>query len=108
MQIFPITWDVLNAQIESVVEQITEGPTSTTYGIASFPAGIRHPQEGFSVQEGVEILFILSGEFGVETPVGTVSISENSFVTFPPGEPHATRAAENGRVAYVLINEIQE
>jgi mannose-6-phosphate isomerase-like protein (cupin superfamily) len=108
MQILPINWDDLNVQIEGLGEQLTKGPTSTTYGIASFPAGIRHPEAGFSTHEGIEISFILSGEFDVETPGGTVTMSENSLVVIPAGEPHATRATKAGRVAYFLINEIQE
>lgn len=108
MQILPFKWDDINVQIENLGEQFANGPTSTTFGIASFPAGVRHPQEGFSAHDGIEISFILSGEFDVETPDGTVNISEDSLVVIPAGEPHATRATAAGRVAYFLINEIQE
>jgi mannose-6-phosphate isomerase-like protein (cupin superfamily) len=108
VEIIPLKWDDLNVKIENLGAQLTEGKTSTTYGIASFPAGVRHPQEGYSAHEGIEVSFILEGEFEVETPLGVVSVSRDSLVVIPAGEPHATRATASGRVAYFLINEIQE
>ena len=108
MEIIPLKWDDVNVQIESLGEQFTHGKTSTTYGMASFPVGIRHPQEGYSAHEGIEVSFILDGEFDVETPDGVVSVSKDSLVVIPAGEPHATLARAPGRVAYFLINEIQE
>lgn len=108
MEIIPLKWDDVNVQIETLGEQLTKGKTTTTYGMASFPVGIRHPQEGFSAHEGIEVSFILDGEFDVETPDGIASVSKDSLVVIPAGEPHATRATARGRVAYFLINEIQE
>lgn len=108
MEIIPLKWDDVNVQIEALGEHLTGGKASASYGMASFPAGIRHPAEGFSAHEGTEISFILDGEFDVETPEGTVTVAKNSLVVIPAGEPHATRATAPGRVAYFLITEIQE
>lgn len=108
MEIIPFTWDDANVQIESLGEQLTRGKSASSYGIASFPAGKRHPEEGYSVHEGTEISFILEGEFDVETADGIVTVAKDNLVVIPPREPHATVARRPGRVAYFLINELQE
>tara|TARA_A100001391_G_scaffold137333_1_gene95922 strand:- start:312 stop:638 length:327 start_codon:yes stop_codon:yes gene_type:complete len=108
MKILPITWDDVSVQIETLGVSQSDGPTSTSYGIASFPPGVRHPAEGFSAHEGTEISFILDGEFDVETPDGTVTVGKDHLVVIPAGEPHATIAKAHGRVAFFLISEVQE
>jgi mannose-6-phosphate isomerase-like protein (cupin superfamily) len=108
MQIIPLKWDEAKVQIETLGQQMSGGKTATSYGMASFPVGIRHPQTGFSAHDGIEVSFILDGAFDVETPHGTVSVPKDSLVVIPAGEPHATRATAAGRVAYFLITEIQE
>lgn len=108
MEIIPLKWDDTTVRIENLGEQLTEGKTKTTYGVASFPAGIRHPESGFSAHEGSEVSFILEGEFDIETPDGVLSVTKDNLVVIPPGEPHATRATLPGRVVYFLIGEIQE
>lgn len=108
MQITPLKWDDANVQIENLGEQLTHGRTTTTYGMASFPIGVRHPEEGFSTHEGTEISFIIDGEFIVETPEGNSTVTKDSLVVIPAGEPHATLTTKAGRVAYFLINEVQE
>ena len=97
MEIIPLKWDDVSVRIESLGEQLTKGRTTTTYGIASFPVGVRHPEAGFSAHEGIEVSFILEGAFDVETPDGTVAVSKDSLVVIPVGEPHATRASAPGR-----------
>lgn len=108
MEIIPLKWDDANVQIEELGRRYSPGKTAAIYGMASFPAGIRHPQQGYSTHEGVEISFILDGAFEVETPDGTLSVAKDHLVVIPAGEPHATRATVPGRVAYFLINDIQE
>lgn len=108
MEIIPIKWDDANVQIEELGRRYSPGKSETSYGMASFPVGVRHPQQGYSAHEGVEISFILDGVFEVETPDGTVSVAKDNLVVIPAGEPHATRATAPGRVAYFLINDIQE
>lgn len=108
MQILPIKWDETALQIENLGEEMFGHPVSTTYGIASFPAGVRQPAEGFVTHEGAEISFILEGEFEVETPAGITTVKKNSLVTIPAGEPHATKTITPGRVVYFLITENKE
>ncbi|MGQ3081020.1 MAG: cupin domain-containing protein [Allorhizobium sp.] len=108
MKIIPYAWDDAGVQIEGLGEHLTQGSTASSFGIASFPAGQRHPQEGHSIHEGTEISFILDGEFDVETPDGVVTVAKDHLVVIPAGEPHATVARQSGRVAFFLINEIQE
>jgi mannose-6-phosphate isomerase-like protein (cupin superfamily) len=108
MQIIPMTWDDAVVQIETLGEKVSSGRTTTSYGMAAFPAGVRHPAEGFSAHAGTEISFILDGDFDVETPEGTVRIGPDSLVVIPAGEPHATLALSAGRVVYFLVAEEQE
>ena len=108
MKILPIQWDDVDVQIETLGESMSEKPTSTSYGIASFPPGLRHPAEGYSKHEGIEVSFILDGEFDVETPDGTITVGKDHLVVIPAGEPHATVSKASGRVAFFLISEVQE
>ena len=108
MQIRPFTWDEAALQIESLGEQAFGCPVSTSFGIANFPAGVRQPPEGFAAHDGMEISFILEGEFEVETPAGMTVVGKNSLVTIPAGEPHATMTITPGRVVYFLITENKE
>ena len=108
MEIIPLKWDDINVQIESLGERMSRGKTKTVFGMASFPAGVRHPAEGYSAHEGTEVSFIIEGEFDVETPDGKVAVSRDSLVVIPAGEPHATFSRLPGRVIYFLMNEIQE
>ncbi len=108
MQVIPFKWDDSVVQIDALGEQSSSKRTSTSYGIASFPAGIRHPQDGYAAHEGTEVSFILDGLFDVETPDGVVTVTKDNLVIIPAGEPHATLARSPGRVVYFLINEIQE
>lgn len=108
MNILPITWDKAALQIENLGEESFGAPVSSTYGIASFPAGVRQPAEGYAAHDGMEISFILEGEFEVETPTGTVVVGKDSLVTIPAGEPHATKTITPGRVVYFLITENKE
>ena len=108
MKIIPIQWDDVNVQIATLGESLSGGPTSTSYGIASFPPGLRHPTEGYSAHDGTEISFILDGDFDVETPDGTTTVGKDHLVVIPAGEPHATVAKTIGRVAFFLISEVQE
>ncbi|MDR7058752.1 MULTISPECIES: cupin domain-containing protein [unclassified Sphingopyxis] len=108
MEIIPLNWDDANVRIEELGQRHSSGKSTALYGMASFPAGIRHPEQGYSAHEGVEISFILDGVFEVETPDGIISVAKDHLVVIPAGEPHATRATASGRVAYFLINDIQE
>jgi len=108
VKIIPFTWDDANVQIEALGEHLAGGGTASSFGIASFPAGRRHPAHGHSIHEGTEISFILGGEFDVETADGVAAVAKDHVVVIPAGEPHATTARQAGRVAYFLINEIQE
>ena len=108
MQIIPMSWDDAVVQIENLGETTTAGRTTTTYGMAAFPAGVRHPAEGFSAHAATEISFILDGEFDVETPDGAVRVVRDSLVVIPAGEPHATLTLAAGRVVYFLVAEEQE
>jgi mannose-6-phosphate isomerase-like protein (cupin superfamily) len=108
MQIIPMQWDDAVVQVENLGEKITAGRTTSTYGMAAFPAGVRHPAEGFSAHAGTEISFILDGEFDVETPEGTIRVGRDSLVVIPAGEPHATLTLSAGRVVYFLVAEEQE
>lgn len=108
MEIIPITWDDANVQIDLLGEHLTRGRTASSYGIASFPAGKRHPEEGYSAHEGTEVSFILEGEFDVETADGVVTVAKDHLVVIPAGKPHATVARRPGRVAYFIITEFQE
>ena len=108
MQIHPFTWDEAQLQIENLGEQAFGSPVTTTFGMASFPAGVRQPAEGFVSHDGMEVSFILDGEFEVETPRGTVTVNKDSLVTIPAGEPHATKTITPGRVVYFLITENKE
>lgn len=108
MKIIPFSWDDTNVQIEALGEHFADGRTMSSFGIASFPAGRRHPEEGQSIHEGTEVSFILDAEFDVETADCVVTVGKDHLVVIPAGEPHATLARQSGRVAYFLINEIQE
>lgn len=108
MQIIPMQWDDAVVQIENLGEKITSGRTTNTFGMAAFPAGVRHPAEGFSAHAGTEISFILAGEFDVETPGGTTRVGADNLVVIPAGEPHATLTLSAGRVVYFLVAEEQE
>lgn len=108
MQILPFTWDEAVLQIENLGEETFGSPVSTAFGIASFPADVRQPAEGFVAHDGMEVSFILEGEFLVETPSGVVTVTKDSLVTIPAGEPHATKTITPGRVVYFLITENKE
>lgn len=108
MQIIPMQWDDAVVQVENLGEKITSGRTTSTYGMAAFPAGVRHPVEGFSAHAATEISFILEGSFEVETPGGTTRVERDSLVVIPAGEPHATLTLSAGRVVYFLVAEDQE
>lgn len=108
MQIIPMQWDDAVVQIENLGEKITSGRTTNSFGMAAFPAGVRHPVEGFSAHAGTEISFILDGEFDVETPEGTTRVGRDSLVIIPAGDPHATLTLSAGRVVYFLVAEEQE
>jgi mannose-6-phosphate isomerase-like protein (cupin superfamily) len=108
MQIIPMRWEDAGVQIETLGESITRGRAHTAYGMASFPAGVRHPEAGYSTHEGTEISFILDGELDVETPDGVTRVTRDHLVVIPAGEPHATYVRTAGRVAYFLITEEQE
>jgi mannose-6-phosphate isomerase-like protein (cupin superfamily) len=108
VQIIPMQWDDAVVQIENLGETVSSGRVTTTYGMAAFPVGVRHPAEGYSAHAGTEISFILDGEFDVETPEGTTRVGRDSLVVIPAGEPHATLTLSAGRVAYFLVAEEQE
>lgn len=108
MQIIPMQWGDAVVQIENLGETVSSGRVTTTYGMAAFPVGVRHPAEGYSAHAGTEISFILDGEFDVETPEGTTRVGRDSLVVIPAGEPHATLTLSAGRVAYFLVAEEQE
>src|SRR3546814_3053583 len=93
MRIIPMQWDDAVVQIENLGEKIASGRVTTTYGMAAFPVGVRHPAEGFSAHAATEISFILDGEFDVETPEGVLHVGRDSLVVIPAGEPH--RSAEH-------------
>lgn len=108
MEVIPFSWDDANVQIETLGVHLADGRTTSSFGIASFPAGRRHPEDGHSIHEGTEISFILDGEFDVETADGVVTVAKDHLIVIPAGKPHATVARQSGRVAFFLINEIQE
>jgi len=108
MQIIPMRWADAGVQIENLGERSWQRPTATTYGMASFPEGVRHPAEGYSIHAGTEISFILDGEFDVETPDGVTRVTRDHLVVIPAGQPHATLTRAAGRVAYFLVTEEQE
>ncbi len=103
MQITPLKWDDAALQIESLGELTVGSGGQSSFGMASFPVGIRQPAEGFVSHEQTEVSFILDGEFHIETPTGTTVVPPNSLVVIPAGEQHASVAVKHGRVVYFLI-----
>lgn len=108
MQVIPLRWDDVGPQIDTLGEQTASGPVTVTYGIASFPTDVRHPEAGFSVHAGTEISFILDGVFDIETPDGTVRVTRDNLLVVPAGEPHSTTVIAAGRIAYFLLADVQK
>lgn len=108
MQVIPLEWSRSASAINELGRCSESKAVIISYGAASFAEGARHPEEGFSTHDGIEVSFILEGEFEIETPAGTVSVAADSLVIIPAGEAHATRTIAYGRVAYVLLTEKSE
>lgn len=78
-------------------------PANLNVGVAGFPDGLRHPAEGMAAHEQDEISIILEGNFLLETPDGQYECRAGDVIHIPAGEEHASTAADNGKVFYVLF-----
>ena len=71
-------------------------------GVARFPAGSRHPEEGLNTHPEREISYILEGAFTVHLADGDQRVEAGQLVIFEPGEAQGSTALEDSRVLYFL------
>lgn len=73
--------------------------------VSSFTAGLRVPEDGFSVHDVTEISLILSGSFDLESGGETARLSEGDLVMVPPGEPHFFHVRADTRIFTLTIGD---
>lgn len=73
--------------------------------VSSFAAGLRVPEDGFSVHDVTEISLILSGSFDLESGGEIARLSEGDLVMVPPGEPHFFHVRADTRIFTLTIGD---
>ena len=92
--------------IENLVELFGGSTANLRIGSATFPAGTRHPETGYSVHDHHEVSLILSGEIGLDTPDGSFrAFAPGDLVHIEPGEEHAPRPIIDSQVLFILFGD---
>jgi len=73
--------------------------------VSSFAAGLRVPEDGFSVHDVTEISLILSGSFDLESGGELTRLNEGDLVMVPPGEPHFFHVRADTRIFTLTIGD---
>ncbi|BBE34350.1 cupin domain-containing protein [Sphingosinicella microcystinivorans] len=90
---------------EAVRDLVDHGGVRCRTIVSSFAAGLRVPEDGFSVHDVTEISLILSGSFDLESGGELTRLNEGDLVMVPPGEPHFFHVRADTRIFTLTIGD---
>ena len=103
MKVFDLNKVEANSvSVETLLELIPVDSGNVSFGVATFSAGIRHPEQGMGCHEQHEVSYIVEGRMNIHRQQGTTAIEPGQVVWLDANEPHAATAIEDGKVFWVL------